>query len=141
MTRCKDDCEALISSVLPVAEQMLLEHGTICAFGSTLSADGQIARVGGWSESRSAHQPELIAEFETAFRDGAARGELIATALLESVSMIPPGKVAAEQAVSIRLDHRDDYSVVLAFPYRFSAAGELQIDEPFAAAGNGGIFR
>jgi len=130
-----------MSSVLPVAEQMLLEHGTICPFGSTLSADGQIARVGGWSENGSANQPELIAEFEAAFRDGAARGELIATALLESVSMVPPGKLAPEQAVSIRLDHRDDYSVVLAFPYRFSAAGELQIDEPFAADGSNGIFR
>lgn len=129
-----------MSSVLPIAEQMLLEHGTICPFGSTLSADGRIARVGGWSESSRAHQPELIAEFEAAFRDGAARGELIATALLESVSMVPPGKAAAEQAVSIRLDHRDDYSLVLAFPYRFSASGELQIDEPFAADGSNGIF-
>lgn len=129
-----------MSSVLPIAERMLIEHGTIRPFGSTLSADGQIARVGGWSEG-SANQPEPIAEFEAAFRDGAARGELLATALLESVSVIPPGKVAAEQAVSIRLDHRDDYSVVLAFPYRFSVAGELQIDEPFATDGSNGIFR
>jgi len=130
-----------MSSVLPIAEQMLIEHGSICPFGSTFVVDGQIARVGGWSESRSADRPALIAEFEAAFRDGAARGELIATALLESVSMVPPGKIAPEQAVSIRLDHRDDYSVVLAFPYRFSAAGELQIDEPFAADGSNGIFR
>jgi hypothetical protein len=140
MTSCKDECEALISSVLPVAERMLIEHRALQPFGSTLSADDEIRQVGGWVAAEASSNPELIHEFEATFRDGAARGELKATALLQSMRAVPPGKVELEDAVSIRLDHRDDYSVVVTFPYRFSVAGELVIDEPFASEGEHGIF-
>jgi hypothetical protein len=140
MASCKDDCEALMSSVLPVAEGMLLEHRTFHPFGSTLSADGRITQVGGWSESAASRAMDAIAEFETSFREGAARGELKATALLQPVTVVPPGKSEPEAAVAIRLDHRDEYSVVVTFPYRFSPNGELEIDEPFAVTGQHGIF-
>jgi hypothetical protein len=118
---------------------MLLEQRAFRPFGSTLSADGQITQVGGWLEG-AAPSAELVAEFEHGFRDGAARGELRATALLESVAVVPPGKAAPEHAVSIRLDHRDDYSVIVTFPYRFLPGGELEIDDPFAVEGRHGIF-
>jgi hypothetical protein len=137
---CKDECEALMSAVLPIAERMLVEHRALRAFGSTLSAAGQITQVGGWSGDAEPASPELVAEYEASFRDGALRGELKATALLEPVTVVPPGMVEPQNAVSIRLDHREDYSVVVTFPYRFSAAGELQIEEPFAAEGAHGIF-
>ena len=42
--------------------------------------------------------------------------------------------------MSIRLDHRDDYSVVVTFPYRFLPGGELEFDEPFAVTGKNEIF-
>jgi hypothetical protein len=137
---CKDECEALMSSVLPAAERMLLEQRAFRPFGSTLSSDGEIRQVGGWVENAEPVSGQLIAELETSFRDGAARGELKATALLESVPIGPPSKSPSEDAIAIRLDHREDYSVVLTFPYRFSAAGELVIDEPFASEGVYGIF-
>jgi hypothetical protein len=140
MLSCKDECEALMSSVLPVAERMLIEHRVLQPFGGTLSADGQIRQVGGWAADREAVGPEVIAEFERSFRDGAARGELTATALVQSVAVVPPDEPGPHDAVSIRLDHRDDYSVVVSFPYRFSASGELVIEEPFATAGEHGIF-
>src|SRR4051794_35909236 len=140
MPSCKDECEALMSSVLPVAERMLLEHRAVRPFGSTLFADGRIAQVGGWGAGAEPVTAELLAEFEHSFRDGARRGELKATALLEPVTIVPPGKSEPESAVSVRLDHRDAYSVVVTFPYRFSLTGELEIDEPFAVNGEYGIF-
>jgi hypothetical protein len=140
MTSCKDECEALMSAVLPVAERMLLEQRALRPFGSTLSAADQITQIGGWSDSVEPVSVELVSEFEQGFRDGAARGELKATALVEPVSVVPPGKSEPEHAVSIRLDHRDDYSVVVTFPYRFLPSGELEFDEPFAVAGKNEIF-
>lgn len=141
MTSCKDECEALMSAVLPAAEQMLIEHHALQPFGSTLSADGQITQVGGWVASKGPAQAALDAEFETSFRDGAARGELKATALVQPVLVVPPGKDEQQAGVSIQLDHRDDYSVVVTFPYRFSSGGELVIEEPFAKEGEHAIFR
>lgn len=132
MSSCKADCEALMSAVLPVAEQMLLEHRKLQPFGSTMSSDGAIVQLGGWQAEAGASDAQRLVEFEASFRDGAARGELRATALLCAS--------AAQDSVAVRLDHREEYSVVVTFPYHFTAAGELVIEEPFAAPGVHGIF-
>ncbi len=121
-----------MSAVLPVAEQMLTEHRELQPFGSTMSSDGVVVQVGGWRAEAHAPDADLIAEFEGSFRDGAARGELKATALVSCS--------AAKDAVEVRLDHREQYSIVVTFPYRFTDSGELVIEEPFAGEGAHGIF-
>lgn len=121
-----------MSAVLPVAEQMLTEHRELQPFGSTMSSEGVIVQVGGWRVGAHAADADLLAELEASFRDGAARGELKATALLSTNS--------AKDAALVRLDHREAYSIVVTFPFHFTDAGELVIDEPFAAEGAHGIF-
>jgi hypothetical protein len=142
MGDCKDDCEALMSAVLPVAEGMLSERGRVRPFGSTLSVAGDILRVGGSADKdpSSPDDARLIREFEAAFRDGAQRGELTATALVHATVIVPPGKSESQTGVAVHLDHRDHYSLVVTFPYHFSATGELVIEEPFATPGEARIF-
>jgi len=140
MANCKDECEALMSALLPVAEQMLSEHHALRAFGCTLSATDQIVQVGGWSDAVARDDATSIAEFKDSFRDGAARGELKATALCYSARSLVPGKTATQEAVFVHLNHRDKYSIVVTFPYHFGAAGELRIEEPFANDGEYDVF-
>jgi hypothetical protein len=140
MANCKDECEALMSALLPVAEQLLSEHHVLRPFGYTLSANDQIVQVGGHGSAAEADDDSLIAQFRDAFRDGAARGELKATALAYSTRGTVPGKTAAQDAVFVHLNHRDKYSIVVTFPYHFSAAGELVIEEPFANDGAYDVF-
>jgi hypothetical protein len=140
MANCKDECEALMSALLPVAEQMLSEHRALRPFGCTLSAADQIVQVGGWGALTGRNDAELIAEFRAGFRDGAARGELKATALSYSAQSAVPGRGAAQDAVFVHLNHRDNYSLVVTFPYHFGADGELVIEEPFANDGEYDVF-
>ena len=135
MTSCKDECEALMSAVLPIAEQMLTEQGQLRPFGSTLSSSGRIVQVGGDASDVDVDvdAAQLAREFEASFRDGAQRGELKATALVCA-------REGAQSAVLVHLDHRENYSIVVTFPYHFTAAGELSIDDPFAAEGAHKIF-
>ncbi|HYQ02922.1 MAG TPA: hypothetical protein VER96_29825 [Polyangiaceae bacterium] len=140
MANCKDECEALMSALLPVAEQLLSEHRVLRPFGCTLSASDQIAQVGGHGSAATMDDDSLIAQFRDAFRDGATRGELKATALAYSTRSTLPGKTAAQDAVFVHLNHRDKYSIVVTFPYHFSAAGELVIEEPFANDGAYDVF-
>ncbi len=129
-----------MSALLPVAEQMLSEHRALRPFGCTLSASDQIVQVGGWSALAAADDATLIAQFRASFRDGASRAELKATALSYSARSGVPGKAAAQEAVFVHLNHRDNYSIVVTFPYHFSASGELVIEEPFANDGEYDIF-
>ena len=129
-----------MSEVLPVAEQMLTQHRALRPFGSTLSAAGQIVQVGGFRDGDEPDDATLIAEFEDSFRDGARRGELRATALVYTVSQVVPGESEAQHGVAIRLDHRDDYSLVVTFPYHFSDTGDLVILDPSAVEGAHNVF-
>jgi hypothetical protein len=140
MTNCKDECEALMSALLPVAEQTLSEHRVLRPFGCTLSASDQITQVGGWSAPATQDDGTAIAQFRASFREGAARGELKATALSYSARTAVPDQGAARDAVFVHLNHRDNYSLVVTFPYYFGAQGELVIEEPFANDGEYDVF-
>ncbi|HEY0467230.1 MAG TPA: hypothetical protein VGC79_23680 [Polyangiaceae bacterium] len=140
MANCKDECEALMSALLPVAERILSEQRALRPFGCTLSATDQIVQVGGFSALATADDATLIAEFRESFREGAARAELKATALCYSARCLVPGNSAAADAVFVHVNHRDKYSIVVTFPYHFGAEGELVIDEPFANDGEYDVF-
>jgi len=140
IANCKDECETLMSAVLPLAEQMLSEHGTLRPFGSTLSTSDQVVDIGSASHGLVQDEASLLAEYRDSFREGAQRGELKATALVYAASSIAPGAAKPEWTVAVQLDHRDDYSIVVNFPYRFTETGELVIDEPFASEGEHKIF-
>lgn len=129
-----------MSALLPVAEQMLSEQRALRPFGYTLSATDQIVQVGGFGVPSSADDVTLIAQFRETFRDGAVRGELKATALSYSGRSTVPGTGAARDAVFVHLNHRDNYSLVVTFPYHFGVEGELVIEEPFANDGEHDVF-
>lgn len=129
-----------MSALLPVAERLLSEQRAIRPFGYTLSADDRITQLGGHGADPALDDTSLIAQFREAFRDGAARGELKATALSYSAESAVPGKAAPQPAVFVHLNHRDHYSLVLTFPYHFAADGALVIEEPFANEGEQDVF-
>jgi len=127
-----------MSAVLPVAERILSERRTLRPFGSTLSTDDRIVEVGTGPTADDLDAPALVAEFRSSFQDGARRGELKGTALVSIAHAEGPEPRAT--VVRVELDHRENYSIIVSFPYRFSDSGELQIDEPFGAEGAHEIF-
>ena len=140
MANCKDECEALMSSVLPSAEKALTEHRALGPSGSTLSVADQIVQVGAFERGSDSSRATRIADFQDSFRDGARRGELKASLLIYTEPCVRPGASQPQDAVCVHLDHRDAYSVVVTFPYHFTAGGELVIEEPFAIEGEHKIF-
>jgi hypothetical protein len=136
----KADCEELVNVVLPFAQQMLGQHREFYPFGATMSPSGEIARAGGWNGKEHPPSAELISLLDAEFREGASRGKYRATALVADVRVVPPGKSVKQDAIAIRLHHQNHYSVQVFFPYSFTPSGELRVDDPFAATGEGRIF-
>src|SRR5579863_5395129 len=134
----KDECDVLVNAVVPFARQMLSEHHSFFPFGATMSPAATVSRT----ETPKGDLPvgELIGLIEQGFVDGGKRGLYKATALVSDVTTVPPRKVEKQRAVEVRLDHRDNYSVRVVFPYSYSLSGELAFEPPFAVPGDKTIF-
>lgn len=139
-TDAKSDCESLLNALMPLAEQMLSQHGEFFPFGGTMSSTGEIAQSAASTGEERPPSQALIDQLRAGFRAAAERGEIRATAIVYDTLVVPPGKTSKQDAVTVALDHRDDYSVLVVFPYSRTPDGTVQIDPPFASQGSGEVF-
>lgn len=136
----KEECEELMNSVVPFAEQMLSQHREFYPFGGAMAPDGRLVAVGGHVGSEHPPSADVVALLEEGLRQGAKEGAYKATALVIDMLVVPPGKNAKQDAIAVRLDHRDRYSIVVMFPYAVAATGHVTLEAPFAMAGEERIF-
>jgi len=140
MATPKEDCEKLMNALLPFAEQMLREHGEFHPFGGAMKPDGEIVHHGAYTGKELPKGQELVNLLTEAFRQSAAKGEYIATAIVYDIRTVPRGDTEKTDAICVSLDHRNDYSVNVAFPYTLKH-GDLSLKPPFATKGDGKIFQ
>lgn len=133
----KDDCNLLLNATLPFAEQMLGEYGEFVPFGAQMLPDGEIVSVG--VDENHPQSKYLIEVLQAAFKSGAANGDLIATVLVYDVRIMPPEASEKSDAIALNLDHRDNYSVTVFFPYTIKN-GKPEIGDPFASFGDYSTF-
>ena len=140
MSDPKSECEGLLGAAVPFARQMLEEHREFYPFAVVLTAEGEISQVGAATEDEQPESREVMALLEDVLRNDAATGELRATAIAYDVMIEPPGKETPQDAIAVALDHKEDYSVVVVFPYSFAEDGTLNLEDPFAMDGERRIF-
>lgn len=135
----KADCAALAGSVLPLAEQMLTAHGAFIPFGGAMRADGQIVSIAGYDENEHSQSSEVIALLKGGFVDGARRGEYKATALVYDVKVKLTSTEEKSDAIAVSLNHRDNYSAVVLFPYDIDG-GKLILGSILVQEGEADVF-
>ena len=136
----KAQLERLVAAVLPIAEQLLNAHGEYYPFGATMSSDGKISNVAGYTGDEHPKSSELISFLKAAFTSQAASTTIMASALIYDVRTIPPGATEKSDAIAIDLDHRDGMSITMLIPYRFDPDKKVSLGEAFATKGAGAIF-
>jgi hypothetical protein len=135
----REQCEDLLNEVLPLAEKHLNEHREFYPFGATRSPTGQVTLVMASDGSEHPLSAPLMTLLRDGFRLSAAKREVVATALVYDVGTIPPGSTQKTDAVAIKLDHRDHYSVVVLVPYAI-VNGKVRFATAFTNAGKNLIF-
>lgn len=129
-----------MNALLPHVQQLLAQYREFYPFGAAMAPDGEMRLVAIDTGEERPATPHMIELLEGGFQDG-AKGQLYkATAIAVDVRTTPPGQAEMQDAVEIRLDHSDGYSVKMILPYTFSPSGELELGAPFAAAGERKIF-
>jgi hypothetical protein len=140
MPTAKEDAQALVDEFMPFAEQMLTKHQEFFPFGGRMSLDGEITHEGASDGSEQPPSQTLIDLLRKTHKQQAVQNEIRAACIVYDIRTIPPGMTEKQDAIAFEVDHRDDYSVLIVFPYSVAGTGELQIEAPFASAGDGAIF-
>ncbi len=139
MGHAKSECEELLNVLLPFAEELLAKHGEFFPFAATMNNLGGIAHVAGYTGSEQPPSADVIALLKGAFREGARTSEYRATALAYDVRVQSPTNNAKCDAVAVELDHADEYSVVVYFPYTVNE-NRVEVGVPFAQEGSDEVF-
>jgi hypothetical protein len=141
MSQAQSDCEELLGALMPFVSQMLSEHGEFYPVGALMTADGEcrLAAVYDEAEDDRPDPSDLLEMFEAGFIEGSKSGEQKATAVIYDALTIPPDKTEKQDTIICLLDHQDNYSLKLCYPYTIND-GELQLEDPFAVEGDYKIF-
>jgi hypothetical protein len=135
----KADCEELMNVVLPFAEQMLGKHGEFLPFGGAMCPSGEIVWIAGHDGREHPPSIDIIRLIKEAFVQGAAQETYKATAIVYDVRIALSGDGVQSDAISVSLNHRDAYSVIVMFPYALRGT-EVLIGEAIAQAGEADVF-
>lgn len=125
---------------LPFAKQMLAQNGEFYPYGVTLGLDGNVTHVSAQGKTDHPASKELIDVLVANFQEEAAGKRIKASAIVFDVLIKLPEKDRKVDAIQVNLDHSEDYSVEVLFPYSMEQ-GRLSYDSPFAQMGSNLIFR
>jgi hypothetical protein len=135
----KADCEAVMNSVLPFAEQMLTSHGEFLPFGGAMRPSGELVSVAGYDGDEHPQSSDLIRLIKDGFVEAARQGQFKATALVYDIRFKLASTDDKSDAIAVSLNHRDNYSIVVIFPYKIDN-GTLIVGSALAQKGEADIF-
>jgi hypothetical protein len=136
----KGECEEIMNALIPFAQQMLEKYGEFFPFGGTMNSNGEIAQTAGYDGRERPPSADIINLLNDGFRSGARSGQYKATALVYDVRVVLPSTGQTSDAVAVALDHRDNYSVVVYFPYQIKD-GKVAFGDLFAVKGEASVFK
>jgi hypothetical protein len=122
-----------------LAEKLLVEHGEFYPLGASLKADETVAMVSAYDgDDRPESQP-LIELLRSGLKTSARKREIIASAVAYDVRVTVPGSNSKTDAVAVELEHKDDYAVLVYFPYQIKNK-VVVFGEAFANRGTRQVF-
>jgi hypothetical protein len=136
----KEESEKLMKDILPLAETMLRNYGEFYPYGGYIKPSGEIVHVG--AKHRGTNHPkstDLIQILRDSFKDMARSEQCKAAAIICNVRVRPPRCDTKSDAIQVILDHVDDYSAMIFFPYQIIDQ-RVSFGETFSWPGEHEIF-
>jgi len=134
------ETEEIMTAMIPMGKHMLEKQGEFAPYGGAMTPDGKVVTVEEYNGTKPPPSQEIITTLQTHFRAGALTGKYKATGLFSDVEVLPPGGPEKTRAIAAALDHHDNYSVVIYFPYKI-VAGKVEFNEVFASPGENKVFQ
>ena len=138
-TSPKADCEALLASIMPSVQKLLAEDGEFYPVGATMQTNGHVANTVFYEGKEHPRPQDVIDNLVAAFRAQTKLGKVRATAIVWDGRIDLGNGEGKSDAIFASLEHRDNYSVVVVYPYRRND-GNIVYGEILALQGEKRIF-
>ncbi len=139
MADSKTDVETLMNEMLPFGQEMLEKYGEFIPYGGAMKPNGEIVSVSGYEGTEHPLSQDIIDLLKDGYRSAVRKGKYKATAIYYDMRITPPKTDIKTDAIAIALDHKDNYSAIVFFPYRL-VDEKVVFGEVFAQAGENDIF-
>jgi len=136
----KQESETLMNAILPLAKEMLSQHGEFHPYGGYMKLNGEIVDVG--AEDPDTSHPKsknLISVLRKSLRELAIYHQCKAAAIVFDVVVRLPQSDRKSDAVQVCVEHVDGYCAAVFFPYQ-KVHNEIVYGETFAQGGKSEIF-
>ena len=134
------ETEAILLAMIPIGKQLLEKQGKFVPYGGAMTMDGKVVTVAGYKGTEPPPSQEIIDTLNFSFRTGALTGKYKATGLFSDIEISQAEGKEKTRAIAAALDHQDNYSVVIYFPYKI-VAGKVQFDQVSALPGENKVFQ
>jgi len=128
-----------MNDVLPFAENMLSKRGGFFPYGGAMKPDGEIVRIAAYDGRETPPTDDIVALLVSEFRKDAREGLYKATAIVYDVRVVKSDSTEKSDAIAIALNHRDNYSRLVLFPYSITG-GNVSIENPISEKNSIAIF-
>lgn len=135
------DIQTMINKLLPIAEELLIDHGEFFPFGGAMKDGGEVVTLSGIDGLNNDQPPaaEVINMLDLNLRIGVENDQYHATAVVVNVNVVPPGKTESTKAIAVTLDHREGFAMTLVFPY-ILRDGVVELGDLFAKSSDRKLF-
>ena len=135
----KNDCETLMNTLMPLAEQMLKELGDFYPFGATLSIDGIVSLTPMNSQGNYQDTKDVMNDLIKTHSAFAKEGCIKASGIVwNGKTQNAEGKDS--DAIIISLEHRDGYAVLVGQPYKRKLFRRFVLSPIFTVEGKSEVF-
>jgi hypothetical protein len=139
MAEPREEIEALLNFLLPLAEEQLTKTGEFYPYAAVVEADGDLAPVSSDPGEEDPDVGELLLSLHAHLAEQAADGSIRASGIAADVTLTDPDSGETTDAVQVELDHAEGDPVDIYVPYE--GAGErVKFGELVAAHGREPIF-
>jgi len=140
MSVAKQDAQTLVDEFMPFAQKMLTEYQEFLPFGGHMKLGGEIVHEGATTGEEHSESQDLIDILRSAHRKQAEENSIVAACVVYDIRIVPPNQTEKQDAIAFEIDHWENYSGVVVFPYQLTDDGAPVTEAPFAVRGKSAIF-
>lgn len=135
----KEECEALMNELITVGINLLKKQGEFYPYAAVMNIDGTTKFVEYYDGNEFPESEALINNLRETCKQFACDKEIKASGIVWNTSVsLPSGK---EDAILVSLEHKDDYCVKVALPYKLGFFRKVKTGNLLALEGDNEIFK